>query len=94
MIFAIVTEIFCTALDFLLHDMEDSFIYSLNWVILGIIIDVIFLLNVLMCFFTGYYDEPKQEVVLDSKQIALLVAERCSSLCQLCIGRVWVSGST
>lgn len=71
MIIAIVTEIFCLAFDFLLFDMKHSFIFSLEWVILGLVTDVIFIVNVILCFFTGYYDEPKQEVVLESKQIAL-----------------------
>lgn len=73
MIIAIVTEIFCLAFDFLLYDMKYSFIFSIGWVILGLVTDTIFIVNVFLCFFTGYYDEPKQEVVLGAKQIALWV---------------------
>lgn len=71
MIITIVTGIFSTALEFLLYGMINSFVYSAYWITIGTIVDGIFLVNFILCFFIGYYDEPRQEVVLDCRLIAL-----------------------
>lgn len=71
MILNIVAGIFSTALEFLYYEMTKSFVYNIYWITVGSMMDGIFLMNFILCFFVGYYDEPRQEVVLDSKLIAL-----------------------
>ncbi|CAG9764681.1 unnamed protein product [Ceutorhynchus assimilis] len=71
LMFAILALIFCTSLDFLFYNTKNAFVFSIYWRILESLLTVIFIINVMLSFFTGYYDEPKQEVILEFKLVVL-----------------------
>ncbi|XP_060536182.1 potassium/sodium hyperpolarization-activated cyclic nucleotide-gated channel 2-like isoform X2 [Cylas formicarius] len=70
MIVIIFIELIITPVDFLLYDMKKTFIYSVQWKIVTWIPNIFFLIHLIANFWTGYYDEPNQEVVLSLKRIA------------------------
>ncbi|XP_030744960.1 potassium/sodium hyperpolarization-activated cyclic nucleotide-gated channel 2-like [Sitophilus oryzae] len=63
-------EVVTLALSYVFFSMNSSFVYLYIFSILRYAMNAFFGLVVILNFFTGYYDEPNQEVVLDSTKIA------------------------
>lgn len=50
-----------------------NFKLGYEWKVSRFIFDIICCLDIVVCFFTGYYDETKKTVVLEPSTIALFV---------------------
>ncbi|KAJ8925686.1 hypothetical protein NQ315_009533 [Exocentrus adspersus] len=71
MVIIIILELLMAPLEFLLSNTENTFTCHDSWMLCRMVSDVFLLLNVIINFLTGYYDEPMQEVVLEFKKISL-----------------------